>query len=593
LKALAHLNKYLVKYKWYLILGTLFTIISNLFGVIPAQLVRYALDLVKETIDIYFLFDGTKIQSNLYDIFAFSILLYGILILVMALLKGFFLFLVRQTLIVMSRHIEYDLKNEIYDHYQSLPLSFYRRNNTGDLMARISEDVSKVRMYIGPSIMYGINLIVLFILVISYMLSVNVTLTLYALLPLPVLSVSIYVVNSIIMKRSEALQAQLSNLSTYVQESFSGIRVIKAFVREREQVREFVHQSNDYRDKSLSLTLVDSLFYPFIVILVGLSNVLVVYIGGQEIMAGRLTPGNITEFILYVSMLTWPVMALGWTTSQTQRAAASQERINEFLREKNHLVSAKNIERAIKGDIAFENVSFVYPDTGIKALKNFNLRVKAGETVAILGTTGSGKSTVANLLMRLYDPTDGSIKIDNTPLQDYHIQAFRSQTGYVPQDVFLFSDSIGGNVAFGAPEMAFDKIEQATKDADLYANILDFTEGFDTKVGERGITLSGGQKQRLSIARAISRNPKILILDDCLSAVDTQTENTILTNLRRIMENRTSVIISHRVSSAKLADFIVVLDNGQVVEEGTHDDLLQQNGVYKELYDKQLQTEEA
>ncbi|MCU0340246.1 MAG: ABC transporter ATP-binding protein/permease [Spirosomaceae bacterium] len=593
MKALAHLNKYLVKYKWYLILGTLFTIISNLFGVIPAQLVRYALDLVKETIDIYFLFDGTKIQSNLYDIFAFSILLYGILILVMALLKGFFLFLVRQTLIVMSRHIEYDLKNEIYDHYQSLPLSFYRRNNTGDLMARISEDVSKVRMYIGPSIMYGINLIVLFILVISYMLSVNVTLTLYALLPLPVLSVSIYVVNSIIMKRSEALQAQLSNLSTYVQESFSGIRVIKAFVREREQVREFVHQSNDYRDKSLSLTLVDSLFYPFIVILVGLSNVLVVYIGGQEIMAGRLTPGNITEFILYVSMLTWPVMALGWTTSQTQRAAASQERINEFLREKNHLVSAKNIERAIKGDIAFENVSFVYPDTGIKALKNFNLRVKAGETVAILGTTGSGKSTVANLLMRLYDPTDGSIKIDNTPLQDYHIQAFRSQTGYVPQDVFLFSDSIGGNVAFGAPEMAFDKIEQATKDADLYANILDFTEGFDTKVGERGITLSGGQKQRLSIARAISRNPKILILDDCLSAVDTQTENTILTNLRRIMENRTSVIISHRVSSAKLADFIVVLDNGQVVEEGTHDDLLQQNGVYKELYDKQLQTEEA
>jgi ATP-binding cassette, subfamily B, multidrug efflux pump len=593
LKALAHLNKYLVKYKWYLILGTLFTIISNLFGVIPAQLVRYALDLVKETIDIYFLFDGTKIQSNLYDIFAFSILLYGILILVMALLKGFFLFLVRQTLIVMSRHIEYDLKNEIYDHYQSLPLSFYRRNNTGDLMARISEDVSKVRMYIGPSIMYGINLIVLFILVISYMLSVNVTLTLYALLPLPVLSVSIYVVNSIIMKRSEALQAQLSNLSTYVQESFSGIRVIKAFVREREQVREFVHQSNDYRDKSLSLTLVDSLFYPFIVVLVGLSNVLVVYIGGQEIMAGRLTPGNITEFILYVSMLTWPVMALGWTTSQTQRAAASQERINEFLREKNHLVSAKNIERDIKGDIAFENVSFVYPDTGIKALKNFNLRVKAGETVAILGTTGSGKSTVANLLMRLYDPTDGSIKIDNTPLQDYHIQAFRSQTGYVPQDVFLFSDSIGGNVAFGAPEMAFDKIEQATKDADLYANIVDFTEGFDTKVGERGITLSGGQKQRLSIARAISRNPKILILDDCLSAVDTQTENTILTNLRRIMENRTSVIISHRVSSAKLADFIVVLDNGQVVEEGTHDDLLQQNGVYKELYDKQLQTEEA
>lgn len=593
MKALAHLNKYLVKYKWYLILGTLFTVISNLFGVIPAQLVRYALDLVKETIDIYFLFEGAQLQSALYDIFAFSILLYGILILVMALLKGFFLFLVRQTLIVMSRHIEYDLKNEIYDHYQSLPLSFYRRNNTGDLMARISEDVSKVRMYIGPSIMYGINLIVLFTLVIGYMLSVNVTLTLYSLLPLPILSVSIYLVNNIIMKRSEALQAQLSNLSTYVQESFSGIRVIKAFVRERAQVREFVHQSNDYRDKSLHLTLVDSLFYPFIVILVGLSNVLVVYVGGQEIMAGRLTPGNITEFILYVSMLTWPVMALGWTTSQTQRAAASQERINEFLQQKTDIISAKSLQRDIVGDVSFENVNFVYPDTGIKALKNFNLNVKAGETVAILGTTGSGKSTVANLLMRLYDPTDGDIKIDGIPLKDHDIQTYRKQTGYVPQDVFLFSDSIGGNVAFGAPEMAFDKIQQATKDADLHENVVDFAEGFETKVGERGITLSGGQKQRLSIARAISRNPKILILDDCLSAVDTQTENTILTNLRRIMEHRTSVIISHRVSSAKLADFIVVLDNGQVVEEGTHEQLLEQNGVYKELYDKQLQAEEV
>lgn len=593
MKALAHLNKYLVKYKWYLILGTLFTIISNLFGIIPAQLVRYALDLVKDTLDVYFLFEGSKIQSSFYDIFAFSILLYGMLILAMALLKGVFLFMVRQTLIVMSRHIEFDLKNEIYAHYQTLPLSFYRRRNTGDLMARISEDVSKVRMYVGPSIMYGINLITLFILVISYMVSVNAKLTFYVLLPLPVLSLSIYYVNNIIMKRSEALQAQLSSVSTFVQESFSGIRVVKAFVREREQLRHFINQSNDYRNKSLGLTLVDSLFYPFIVVLVGLSNILVVYIGGQEIMAGRLTPGNITEFILYVSMLTWPVMALGWTTSQTQRAAASQVRINEFLTTKTGIVSEKNTVRDIQGTIRFDNVSFVYPDTGIKAIKHFNLSVKAGETVAILGTTGSGKSTVASLLTRLYDPTEGQILVDYVPLKEYNLQSLRSQTGYVPQDVFLFSDSIAQNVAFGTTGLPFSKIEQAAKDADLYANIIDFPEGFDTKVGERGITLSGGQKQRLSIARAIARDPKILILDDCLSAVDTQTENTILSNLQRIMQDRTSVIISHRVSSAKLADFIVVLNDGEIIEQGTHTELLERNGSYKELYDKQLQGEEV
>ncbi len=574
-------------------MGTVFTIVSNLFGIIPAQLVRYALDLVKDTLDVYFLFKGSSLQSNLYDVFAFSILLYGILILVMALLKGVFLFLVRQTLIVMSRHIEYDLKNEIYAHYQTLPLSFYRRHNTGDLMARISEDVSKVRMYVGPSIMYGINLITLFILVISYMVSVNAKLTFYVLLPLPVLSISIYLVNNIIMKRSEALQAQLSSVSTYVQESFSGIRVIKAFVREHEQLRNFIKQSNDYRNKSLRLTIVDSLFYPFIMVLVGLSNVLIVFVGGQEIMAGRLTPGNITEFILYVSMLTWPVMALGWTTSQTQRAAASQQRINEFLNTKTDLVSTKNLEREIQGGIQFQHVNFVYPDTGIKALKNFSLNVRPGETVAILGTTGSGKSTIASLIMRLYDPTEGSILIDGISVKEYKLQALRGQMGYVPQDVFLFSDSIESNVAFGATDMSFEKIEQATKDADLYANILDFPEGFNTRVGERGITLSGGQKQRLSIARAIARDPKILILDDCLSAVDTQTENTILTNLSRIMKDRTSVIISHRVSSAKLADFIIVLDEGQIVEQGTHEALMEQNGTYKELYEKQLQSEEV
>jgi ATP-binding cassette, subfamily B, multidrug efflux pump len=564
-----------------------------MFGIWPAQLVRYALDLVRETLDIYFLFGGSRLQAQLYETFTFTILLYGLLILGMALLKGVFLFLVRQTLIVMSRHIEYDLKNEVYNHYQSLPLSFYRRNNTGDLMARISEDVSKVRMHVGPSIMYGLNLITVFIMVISYMVTVNARLTIFVLLPLPLLSVSLYVVSRIIQKRSEALQSQLSELSTYVQESFSGIRVIKAFVREREQVRNFIKASNDYKDRSLKLNMVDALFYPFVAILIGLSNVLIIYIGGQEIIAGRLTPGNITEFIIYVNMLTWPVMALGWTTSQSQRAATSMQRIKEFLNIKSEIVSDKNIEKDIIGSVSFQNIDFVYPDSGIHALKNFNLTIKPGQTVAILGTTGSGKSTVANLLMRLYDPTNGQITIDKTPLKDYRPAFIRSQMGYVPQDVFLFSDSIANNVRFGQENISFAHIEQATRDADLYANITEFPDSFDTTLGERGITLSGGQKQRLSIARAIVREPKILILDDCLSAVDTQTENTILGNLQRIMANRTSVIISHRVSSAKLSDFIVFLDNGQIMEQGTHQELMAQNGLYQSLYDKQTQTEDA
>ncbi|MBU1823226.1 MAG: ATP-binding cassette domain-containing protein, partial [Bacteroidetes bacterium] len=425
MKALAYLNKYFVKYKWYLILGTLFTIISNLFGIIPAQLVRYALDLVRETLDIYYLFDGAAIQSSIYEVFTNSILLYGLLILAMALLKGFFLFLVRQTIIVMSRHIEYDLKNDIYEHYQTLSMSFYRKHNTGDLMARISEDVSKVRMYVGPSIMYGINLIVLFILVISYMVSVNAKLTFYVLLPLPLLSVSIYVVNSIIIKRSEEIQRQLSALSTYVQEAFSGIRVIKAFVQEKYSIGNFQKETEDFKEKSLNLTKVDALFFPIIMLLVGLSNVLVVYVGGQEIINGNLTPGNITEFILYVNMLTWPVMALGWTTSQIQRAAASQVRINEFLDEKTTLTSTKNLTPEIRGGIHFENVSFLYPDSGIRAIQHFDLDIKPGESVAILGTTGSGKSTLANLICRLYDPTEGTIYLDGVPMKDYDVQYLR------------------------------------------------------------------------------------------------------------------------------------------------------------------------
>jgi ATP-binding cassette subfamily B multidrug efflux pump len=593
LKSLKYLNKYLLKYKWYLILGIIFTVISNLFGIIPAQLVRYALDLVIDTLDIYYLFSGSVLQSKMYDIFAFSILLYGLLILAMALLKGIFLFLVRQTIIVMSRHIEFELKNDVYQHYQTLPTSFFRQHSTGDLMARISEDVSNVRIYVGPALMYGINLIVLFILVISYMLTVNVKLTFYVLLPLPLLSISVYVVNSMIMKRSQEIQKQLSGLSTYVQEAFSGIRVIKSFVQEKHSFTNFKTEAEDFKNKSLRLTKVDSFFYPIILLLIGLSNILIIYVGGKEIINGNLTPGNITEFILYVNMLTWPVMALGWTTSQIQRAASSQQRINEFLDVKTTLVSEKNISHSLNGAITFKNIRFVYPDSGIQALENFDLTVKRGETVAILGTTGSGKSTLAHLICRLYDPTQGEILIDDIPLKDYNIQEYRRQIGYVPQDVFLFSDSIENNVRFGTTDMPFERIEQAVKDADLYANIKNFPLGFGTMLGERGITLSGGQKQRLSIARAIARDPKVLILDDCLSAVDTNTENIILNNLKRIMDQRTSIIISHRVSSAKLADRIVVLDDGRIMEQGTHQELIDKNGPYKELYDKQLMTEEV
>jgi ATP-binding cassette subfamily B multidrug efflux pump len=592
-KALRYLNRYLIKYKYYLIFGILFTIISNLFGIIPAQMVRYAFDLVKETIDLYFLFNQFDTQTQLYSVFAISIFFYGILILVMALLKGVFLFLVRQTLIVMSRHIEFDLKNEIYAHYQTLPLSFYRRNNTGDLMARISEDVSKVRMYLGPAIMYGMNLASLFVMVIIYMLSVSGKLTLYVLLPLPLLSVSIYFVNTIILRRSEEIQQSLSRLSTFVQEAFSGIRVLKAFVRESDSTRNFTRESDIYKQKSLNLAFVNALFFPLIMALVGLSTILTVYVGGREVIAGHLSVGNIAEFIMYVYMLTWPVAALGWTTSQVQRAAASQERINEFLQTNTDIVSEKNIVREIEGHIVFRQTRFVYPDSGIVALQDFSCEVHPGQSIAILGTTGSGKSTVANLLCRLYDINSGELTIDGIPIRDYNLSGLRQQIGYVPQDVFLFSDSIRNNIAFGNPELSEAKMIQAAKDADLYENIERFPEGFDTKLGERGITLSGGQKQRLSIARAIAREPKILILDDCLSAVDTKTENAILNSLKSIMADRTSIIISHRVSSAKLADRILVLDDGRMMEEGTHESLMERNGVYKELYDKQLQTEEV
>lgn len=593
MKELSHLNKYLLKYKYRLLLGLLFIIISNFLKIVPAVIVRRAINLVEGNIELYKLFEGLALQERIYDIFSDSILVYGVFILVLALVSGFFTFLTRQTIIVVSRLIEFDLKNEVYDHYQSLPISFYRRNNTGDLMARISEDVSKVRMYLGPGIMYGINLSVLFLMLIPYMFTVDLRLTLYTLIPLPLLSLSIYYVNNIINRRSEEIQRSLSNLSTYVQEAFSGIRVLKAFVQEENSVKNFRHASNDYKDKSIKLVVVNALFIPLIIGLVGLSSVIVIFIGGIEVIRGTVTPGNIAEFIIYVNMLTWPVASLGYITSIIQRAAASQKRINEFLQTKNDILSEENIAREIEGSVAFENVSFLYPDSGIKALDQISFEVKPGESIAIVGTTGSGKSTIANLIPRMYDATSGDIYIDGIAIQKYDLHSLRSQIGYIPQDVFLFSDTIANNIAFGSNGIDEQRIQQAATDADLKSSIDDFPKGFETRLGERGITLSGGQKQRVSIARALARDPKILILDDCLSAVDTKTENTILNSLKSIMEKRTTIIISHRVSSAKLADKIIVLDDGKIVEQGTNESLLAANGVYKELYEKQLQADEV
>ena len=586
MKDLSYLNKYLIKYKYYYTIGGLFIFISTAFAIVPATLIRETFNLIENGYKEYSLGNNILKEEILKDV-----LFYSSAIIFAALIRGFFMYMMRQTIIVASRKIEYDLKNEIFYHYQTLPLKFYKKNNTGDLMNRISEDVSKVRMYLGPALMYGMNVTILILMVIPFMFYVNSNLAFYSLMPLPLLVVSIYLVQNIINKRSEQIQESLSDLSTYVQETFSGIRIIKSFVREINFERVFTIKSKEYKNKSIGLQFVLALFFPVIMTLIGISIIITVYVGALEVFEGNLSIGNIAEFLIYVYLLTWPVTALGWITSIIQRASASQKRINEFLKEKSDIILSDNKKINLKGKIEFKNVFYKYSDTKIEGMNNVSFIINPGESLGIIGSTGSGKSTIANSILRLFDTDKGKILIDNNDIKKLDIVHFRKQIGYVPQDVFLFSDTIENNILFGTENKSFDLVKEAAKNADLMRNINSFPEKFKTKIGERGITLSGGQKQRVSIARAIIKEPKILILDDCLSAVDTKTENVILENMKKIMINRTSIIISHRISSVKLAKKIIVIDSGKIEEEGNHKSLLEKKGIYFDLYKQQLESD--
>ncbi|RQO69125.1 ABC transporter [Pedobacter sp. KBW01] len=593
MKHLSRLNKYFLKYKWWIIPGSIFVVISNIFGVVPAQVIGYAVDLITENIQIFNLFGGFNRQAIIYDIFSSNLLYFGLLVIALYLMRGLFLFFMRQTIILMSRHIEFDMKNDIYQHYQELSLGFYRRNNTGDLMNRATEDVNRVRMYVGPAIMYTINTFVLSVLIIWSMFDVNSKLAIYCLLPLPFLVIIIYYVNTLIFKKSGKIQERLSDLSSFVQERFSGIRIIKSYVREDYTRNMFEIQSNAYKKDSMGLVRVSALFYPTMLLLIGLSTILTIYVGGIQVMNGSITAGNIAEFIIYINQLTFPVTMLGWVTSLIQRAAASQKRINEFLDIPSDIQSKETQERVLAGNIKFDQVSFTYPDTGIEALKDVSFEIKNGEFVAIIGKTGSGKSTLANLIMRMYDVENGQIDVDGKNIKALNLKDYRGQIGFVPQEVFLFSDTIKNNIAFGLDSVTDEEVHTAAKNASVYNNIIDFEEKFETMLGERGITLSGGQKQRVSIARALIKSPKILIFDDCLSAVDTKTEEEILQNLGKIMLGKTSILIAHRISTIKNADKILVLDDGKIIEQGTHNELLSKNGSYTELYNNQLLEEES
>lgn len=587
MRHLAYLNRYFWKYKWRLLLGLIFVVTSNYFRVLQPQVVRNALDLVVENIHLFKNIDGFQAQEKIKSDLALTLLAFGGIVVSLALLMGIFMFFMRQTIIVMSRLIEFDLRNDIFAHYEKLSLAFYKKNNTGDLMARVSEDVTKIRMYLGPAVMYSINLVSLFVLVISSMLSVSLELTLWSLLPLPFLSLSIYIVSDRINKKSEKIQAQLSVLNSTTQEVFSGIRVIKSYVQEVPMLRHFTKETEEFKQKSMSLARTDAFFSPLMLVLIGASTFIVIYVGGLQVAKGTITAGNLAEFVIYVNMLAWPVTAIGWIASIVQRAAASQKRVNEFLETQPDITNESSEIHDLRGEIEFKNVSFTYPDTGIQALKNINLSLGAGQKMAIIGKTGTGKTTIADLLVRMYDVSTGEILIDKKNIKEHNLSHLRKRIGYIPQDVFLFSDTIAGNIAFGQPHATREEVEQYAKYAAVYDDIKTLPKGFETIVGERGVTLSGGQKQRVSIARAFIKQPDIIIMDDALSAVDTNTEQKILGFLEHNLKNKTAIIITHRIYSLLDFDKIIVLDEGTVVEQGTHEELLDKNGFYAELYEQQ------
>lgn len=568
-------------------LGLLFVSLSNYFRVLQPMMVRQAMDLVIENVNLYRLFNGFESQGDLFVILGQSLLFFGVLVLILALVMGLFMYFMRQTIIVMSRLIEYDMRKEIFEHYEKLSLSFYKKNNTGDLMSRITEDVSKVRMYLGPAVLYGINLVSLFVLVIASMLSVSVELTLYSLLPLPLLSVSIYFVSNIINQKSEKIQQQLATLNSTAHEVYSGIRVVKSYVREHSMVRFFTNQSETFKEKSMGMVQVDALFFPLMLLLIGASTIITVYVGGLQVAKGNITPGNIAEFVIYVNMLTWPVTATGWVASIIQQAAASQKRINEFLQTQPEITNPTTNPVPLKGNIQFNQVFFTFPHSGTKALNNVSFKLEPGQKMAIVGKTGSGKSTVADLLVRMYDIDQGEILIDGKNIKEHDLSNLRQRIGYVPQDVFLFSDDVAANIAFGKRDAPREQVEQFARYAAVYDDIKGLPSGFDTMVGERGVTLSGGQKQRISIARALLKEPDIVILDDCLSAVDTNTEQQILGYLNNALSDKTTIIITHRIYALLNFDKIIVLEDGAIIEEGTHEQLLAAKGYYFDMYEQQ------
>lgn len=583
MKALRYVNKYFIKYKWRILIGIFITILSKILALKVPSIIGDSLNGVGQYLEDKNAGLNPDIEPIKEELFWNVLMIVGA-----AILAGFFTFLMRQTIIVTSRLIEFDLKNEIYEQYQKLSLNFYKKNRTGDLMNRISEDVTKVRMYFGPAVMYTMNMLFLFIVGLWQMIQVDPTLTLYTLIPFPVLSVSIFFISRVINKKSTVVQVYLSKLTTYNQEFFSGINVVKSYGIEPSVIANFDTLADESKKKNIDLSKVQALFFPLMILLIGISNLLVIYIGGTQYINGEIQIGVIAEFIIYVNMLTWPVAVVGWVTSIIQTAEASQKRINEFLQEVPEIQNENASSSTIRGKVTFDKVSLTYDDTNIEALKGISFTVEAGETLAILGKTGSGKSSIVNLVSRLYDATGGSVKVDGIPIRSVNLDDLRSSVGFVPQDPFLFSDTIANNIRFGKYGATYDEVVEAAKKAVVHDNIIGFKEEYETVLGERGITLSGGQKQRVSIARAIIKNPQILVFDDCLSAVDTETEEKILGNLEEVSKDKTTFIISHRVSSAKNADKIIILDEGKIIQQGTHNQLISENGYYKDLYEQQL-----